>query len=81
MRDEEQPRIPQEYIDLCKEIGALARKYKLRDLQASFRPGFGSIWSEQVEMSWASGRHYADIGKVNITSTQRVNVQIGDDHD
>lgn len=68
--------IPQRYIDFCKAVGRLAREHKLRNLTMQFNPGFDDIWREQIEMSWASGRHYADAGKVSITSTRRLNTTV-----
>lgn len=68
--------IPQRYIDFCKAVGRLAREYELRDLTASFKPGFDDLWRERVEMSWASGRHFADAGKVAITSTRHLNTTV-----
>lgn len=68
--------IPQRYIDFCKAVGRLAREYKLRNLTAQFNPGFDDLWRERVEMSWASGRHFADVNKVSITSTRHLNTTV-----
>lgn len=76
--------IPERYIDFCRAVGRLAKEYKLHDLTAGFNPGFNDPWRERIEMSWASGRHYADINKVSITSTRHLNTTVdteGGPHD
>lgn len=72
----EETDIPQHYIDFCKAVGRLAKEYKLRNVTAKFNPGFDSPWREQIEMSWDSGRHYADVNKVHITSVRNLNTDI-----
>lgn len=70
--------IPEKYVEVCRAIGKIAKEAGLHDLQVTFRPGFSDSlhWSEQIQMSWVSGRHFADINKVNITSTQRLQTTV-----
>lgn len=68
--------IPQRYVDFCRAVSRLAKEYKLHNLKADFNPDFDDPWHERIEMFWASGRHYADVNKVHITSTRYLNTTV-----
>ena len=68
--------IPKEHQEFCKAVARLCREYKLQDFAAQYSPGHADPWDARIEFSWASGRHFADIGKVSIVSTLRVHTDV-----
>lgn len=68
--------IPESLQQFARELAALAEKHGLRNLGGHFDPPFGCEWRERVEFYWTQGRHGADAGHINLTSTQRVGVKV-----
>jgi len=73
--------IPKEYQDFCKEVGKLARKYKLSEFRGEFRPPIRADWHSMISFSWTQGRHGAEAGNISINSQVWVNSTIDEENE
>ena len=65
---EEKIKIPEDLQQICRDIGAVAKKHKLHRLTGEFQPGYTSNWDGDIGFRWESGRHEADSDNITITS-------------
>lgn len=68
--------IPDEYVDLCKQVAKLCAKANLNRASFQFTPGYDSTWHDPIQMNWDSGRHGGDMGEVRINSTVQINTKV-----
>ena len=84
-RTEQAQQIPEQYIELCKEIGTLAKKHGLQRISGKFDDSsfYGSKskepWSGEIQFSWEQGRHGADSDKINLQAHVRLTTNISED--
>lgn len=69
--------IPDKYIDFCRELARVARKHNMNNLHGSFRPEFGSEWTEDINFRWKQGRHGEDSDELFVESNLRVFTKVG----
>lgn len=62
-------KIPERYVELARKIRDLATEAGLYELTVRMRPGFKGDWNEDINMTWTSGRHEADVKKFQLQST------------
>ena len=69
--------IPIEYQNFCREVGKLARKYKLSSFCGNFSPPIHEMGKiNRIDFSWDSGRHNADTGNISIHADTWINTTI-----
>jgi len=74
----ENHRIPESYVQLCREIGALAKKHGLGEIRGTFDdssfygPAKKETWNGEIHFSWSQGRHGAESDRIHVQSNMRV---------
>ncbi len=84
MSEEKKHRIPEQYIELCKEIGALAKKHGLSEISGKFDDSsrYGpkekekETWNGSIQFSWSQGRHGAESDRIHLQSNMRLTTEI-----
>lgn len=71
--------LPAEFVELARELAALAKKYDLRNLSGHIGPGFGSRWRHDITFVWDSGRHGEDARKIMLSSKIDVHTAVPED--
>jgi hypothetical protein len=69
--------IPNEYLEFCREVGKVARKYKLSEFRGQFRPPIMTHdGHSEISFSWTQGRHGVESGNISVQSQIWVNTKI-----
>jgi hypothetical protein len=68
--------IPEQQIQICRELAAIALKYELTRMTVQYSPGHNFQFGPDIHMSWEWGRHGEDGGKMRIESTVRVHTTL-----
>lgn len=76
MSDETKITIPDEFVELGKDLAKLATKYGLNAMSVTMNPGRWSKWDANIHFSWNEGRHDGDIGKFSLISEMRKSVRM-----
>jgi hypothetical protein len=64
----ENTKLPDEYVEFCKQVAKLAAKLKLDRMSMTIRPGYDSTWQSDINMNWNTGRHGDEEEAVRISS-------------
>lgn len=68
--------IPENLIQVCRELADVARKHKLTRMAVTFDPNVFDDWNSTVEATWQSGRHDDQSGTVRIRTQHYLHTQI-----
>jgi hypothetical protein len=58
--------MPEHVIQVCREMGKVAKENGLLEMSGKFRPKRG--WGGEVSFSWKAGRHGEDGDHISITT-------------
>lgn len=68
--------IPEKQIEFCRAVAKLAAAYGLIRLGLTYQPSYDE-WSDKITLTWDTGRHGADSGRLYIASTVCVHTSVG----
>ncbi len=58
--------IPEELIQVCRDMAKVARQHGLTECSGKFKPAGG--WNGEVGFSWEAGRHGEDGDQIKVYS-------------
>ena len=67
--------LPDEMLEMAKELAVLANKYRLRKIQVTASPPFEQ-WEADVHFQWEAGRHSEDSHRMHVVSELREMVSV-----
>lgn len=68
--EKEKINIPEELVQICRELAKVAQSNGLYSLQGEFRHPFE--WGSSVGFKWEAGRHNEDAGEITVWSNLQV---------